>query len=256
MKKNQTIPQSESSNVSQWLAPFQLLCDLFYPRQCQICASTDRCERFAFLCDSCFEGVSRIQPPWCDRCGLPFPDASTFSGECANCSEITLHFDRALGIVRFNGVARIAIHSLKYSRQTYWTRALQAWFVEGATALSEPEDFDLILPVPLHPWRERNRGFNQAWFLAQSLSKLWKIPTSRNALVRVRATETQTHLDRVERLQNLKDAFKVKTPRDISGKRILLVDDVLTTGATTSECSRVLKKAGAISILVFTLARG
>ena len=114
----------------------------------------------------------------------------------------------------------------------------------------------MILPVPLHPVRERERGFNQAWVLVEPLAAKWAVTCHRRALVRVRQTETQTHLNREERMMNLRGAFEVPRPAMVMGRRVLLVDDVLTTGSTASECARVLRRAGATSVLVFTLARG
>ncbi len=230
--------------------------DLLYPRQCQICWGTKRCEYFPFICDDCFTGAPRIQPPCCELCGLPFSGEITSSFQCPNCTQTKLHFDRAISVMRFRGAVRDAIHRLKYSRQLYWGDALQHWLLQGADSLLDQAQVDVALPVPLHPLRERERGCNQAWVLLETLAQNKKIPCNKHALVRIRQTETQTHLDRQERIENLKDAFEVRKPEWVANKRILLVDDVLTTGSTTSECSRVLRHAGAISVLVFTLARG
>jgi ComF family protein len=145
---------------------------------------------------------------------------------------------------------------LKYGHQGYWSRVLQRWLLEGVDPLLNHSDADVVLPVPLHPVRERERGFNQAWLLADALARSWRIPTHRRALIRVRQTETQTHLDREERMANLRGAFAVRRPDAVAGRRVLLMDDVLTTGSTASECARILREAGARSVLVLTLARG
>ena len=117
-----------------------------------------------------------------------------------------------------------------------------------------PDEFDLIVPVPLHPTKQRERGFNQAAVLAQALSKRTSLPVGK-ALRRVRYTKTQTAFDRAERMQNLRHAFCLRPRADVQGLRVLLVDDVLTTGSTLSECARVLKKAGASSVYAATAAR-
>ncbi len=234
----------------------QAAVDLFYPRQCRLCGATTHCERFAFLCAPCFESAPPIAPPWCDGCGLPFEGAITGRFECPNCAGLSLAFDRARSGFRFRGAIRQAIHHFKYSRQSYWLDALQAWFHNGAARVLEEESFDLAVPVPLHSVRERERGFNQAWALLGPFAAAHGFSADRHALSRIRSTETQTHLDREQRLANLRGAFAVKHPERVRGRRILLVDDVLTTGSTTSECARVLKRAGAASVLVFTLARG
>jgi ComF family protein len=114
--------------------------------------------------------------------------------------------------------------------------------------------FDLIVPVPLHPARQRERGFNQASLLAKSLSAETSM-ASRPVLQRVRYTTTQTALDRSERMENLHNAFRLRKNADVRGLRVLLIDDVLTTGSTLSECARVLKRAGAISVHAATAAR-
>ncbi len=230
--------------------------DLVYPRQCRLCGETRGCGQFSFLCDDCFTGASRLQPPWCEICGFPFSGEVSTPFQCPNCSEMKLNFDKAVAVMRFRGVVRLAIHGLKYSQQTYWFKVLRAWLHAGADALVDRSQIDCVIPIPLYPRRERERGFNQAWLLLQSITQKWKITSHRYALARVRETETQTHLDRQERMINLRGAFEVRQAGVVYGKRVLLVDDVLTTGSTANECSRVLREAGATSIFVFTLARG
>lgn len=239
---------------------FQAMCrttvDLLYPRQCRVCGETGRCGRFPFLCDDCFAGAKRLQPPWCEICALPFHGSLTGIARCPNCGDRKLHFDQARAAMHFRGPVRHAVHGLKYEHQLYWSQALCAWLLETPPPGWNLRGVDVIMPVPLHPVRERERGFNQAWLLARAFSKHWKIPVHRHGLVRARKTETQTHLDRDERRLNLHGAFRAPSPRIVSGKRVLLMDDVLTTGSTTSECARILREAGATSVLVFTLARG
>lgn len=230
--------------------------DLVYPRQCQVCGEVRHCDRFAFLCNPCYEQAFWIQPPYCEKCGLPCSGRIDHPFSCPHCHDLALHFDRASALVRFRGVVRHAIHALKYKRQIFWVKALHGWMGAGLEGRDFREEVDLILPVPLHPVRERERGFNQAVLLSRELSRQCRIPVRRRALARTRLTETQTHFDREERLANLRGAFEVRLPDEICGRRVLLVDDVLTTGSTASECARVLRKAGATSILVFTLARG
>ncbi|MBI4026802.1 MAG: ComF family protein [Verrucomicrobia bacterium] len=230
--------------------------DLLYPRQCQMCGGTLRCVAFSFLCDDCFADAPRLEPPYCSICAMPFHGIIGPDFRCPNCGQIRLHFDRAMAVMRFQGVVRRAIHSLKYGHQGYWARVLQSWLLEGVDPLLNRSEADVVLPVPLHPVRERERGFNQAWFLADALARSWKIPAHRRVLTRVRQTETQTHLDREERMANLRGAFAVRRPAVVAGRRVLLMDDVLTTGSTASECARILREAGARSVLVLTLARG
>lgn len=235
---------------------FRAALGLLYPRQCQVCGETRFCERFAFLCDDCFASAPPIEPPWCDRCGLPFPGLAGGTFECPNCRDAGLEFERARSAVRFRGVVRRAIHGLKYNGELFWIPALEAWFLAGAIPHLGEERWDAVVPVPLHPVRERERGLNQAAILARALSRTRGIPFLPRALKRTRFTETQTHLDRSERQKNLRGAFRAPRPGALAGRRVLLVDDVLTTGSTLSECAATLRAGGADPALVLTLARG
>ena len=230
--------------------------DLVYPRQCQACGETRFCERFAFLCDDCFASAPPIKPPWCDRCGLPFAGLAGENFDCPNCRGADLDFERARSAVRFRGVVRRAIHGLKYLGERFWIPALEAWFLAGAAHHLEGERVDMVVPVPLHAVRERERGLYQAALLARRLARTRGLPYEPRALERIRATETQTHLDREERQKNLRGAFRVRHSHAVAGRRVLLVDDVLTTGSTLGECATTLRRAGAEPSLVLTLARG
>ncbi|MCC7519549.1 MAG: ComF family protein [Verrucomicrobiae bacterium] len=230
--------------------------DLVWPRQCQICGETRFCERFAFLCDGCFASVSPIVPPWCERCGLPFSGLVGENASCPNCHDAVLEFERARAAVRFRGVVRRAIHGLKYRNELFWIPALEAWFLEGVAHHLEGERVEIVVPVPLHPVRERQRGLNQAALLARALARARGLPFAPHVLERVRPTETQTCLDREERQRNLRAAFRARLPKTAAVRRVLLVDDVLTTGSTLSECAATLRAAGAEAVLALTLARG
>jgi ComF family protein len=147
------------------------------------------------------------------------------------------------------------IHQFKYNRQIHLRNLVARW-LRAALGDERLRDcrFDVIVPVPLHPARQRERGFNQASLLAQLLSAHTSIP-SKPLLKRIRYTTTQTALDRSERMENLHNAFRLRKNADMRGLRVLLIDDVLTTGSTLSECARVLKRAGAISVHAATAAR-
>lgn len=233
---------------------WQTAVDLVWPRQCQICGNTSECDSYPFLCKSCYGQAAHLSGPSCQICGLPFRGVVDSLASCPNCKEMQVHFDRAIAVMRFCGPVRYAIHELKYSGRIHWSRPMLKWFMQGDER--EIQNVDIIIPVPLHAVRERERGFNQARLLADGIGRARGLAVSGRALVRVRSTETQTHLNRRERLKNLLGAFRVEHPFDVEGRKILLVDDVLTTGSTASECARVLKEAGATSVLVFTLARG
>jgi competence protein ComFC len=152
-------------------------------------------------------------------------------------------------------MVREIIHDFKYGRQIYLRHLVARWL---CAALDDPRlrshGFDVIVPVPLHPARERERGFNQASLLAELLAARVSIP-SRYLLERIRYTTTQTALDRTERMENLHNAFRLRKNANVRGLRVLLIDDVLTTGSTLNECARILKGAGAISVHAATAAR-
>ena len=233
--------------------PLPALSSLFYPATCVVCSGA--VDRREYLCESCRQRAPRIAAPFCAKCSEPFPGAITQTFSCANCEHRTLHFDSAVAAYRSRGLVRKLVHEFKYGHHRYLRYPLVAWLGE---TMNDPRlrgrRFDLIVPVPLHPARERERGFNQAALLAELLARRIALPV-RPVLERIRYTTTQTAYDRAERMENLRDAFRLRKNRDVRGLHVLLIDDVLTTGSTLSECARVLKKAGAVSVYAATAAR-
>jgi competence protein ComFC len=233
--------------------PLPVLSSLFYPPTCVVCSGN--AERREYLCATCQSRAPRIVAPFCAKCSEPFFGAITQTFRCANCEHRTLHFDCAVAAYRSRGLVRKLVHDFKYGRQRHLRYPLAEWLGE---TLRDPRlcgrRFDVIVPVPLHPARERERGFNQAALLADLLASKITLPL-RQVLERIRYTTTQTAYDRAERMENLHDAFRLRKNRDVRELRVLLIDDVLTTGATLSECARVLKAAGAISVHAATAAR-
>jgi ComF family protein len=232
---------------------FQAAVSLLYPATCTICGRNVRAGDY--LCDACEVKIVRIAPPFCETCSEPFEGSITGAFTCANCAHRTMYFDAAVATYRGRGIVREVIHEFKYGRQMHLRHLIAGWL---HAALDDERlrdvSFHLIVPVPLHPARQRERGFNQASLLAESLSVETSIP-SRPVLERIRYTTTQTALDRSERMENLHNAFRLRKNADVRGLRVLLIDDVLTTGSTLSECARVLKRAGAISVHAATAAR-
>jgi ComF family protein len=226
---------------------------LLYPATCVVCAAN--VERAEYLCGDCQQRAPRIAAPFCAKCSEPFPGAITQIFRCANCEHRVLHFDCAVAAYRSRGVVRRLVHQFKYAKQRHLRHPVAAWLRE---TLHDPRlhgrHFDLIVPVPLHPARQRDRGFNQAELLADLLAASTNLPM-RNFLERIRYTTTQTAYDRAERMENLHGAFRLRKNRDVRGLHVLLIDDILTTGSTLSECSRVLRKAGAVSVHAATAAR-
>jgi ComF family protein len=233
--------------------PFRALASLFYPASCVACA--DDIEPHEYLCEKCRNRAPRINAPFCAKCSEPFSGAISQAFSCANCEHRLLHFECAVAAYRSRGLVRKLVHEFKYGRQRHLRYPLAAWLGETT---NDPRlrglRFDLIVPVPLHPARERERGFNQATLLAELLSASIEVPL-RSVLERIRYTSTQTAHDRAERMENLHDAFRLRKKADVRQLRVLLIDDILTTGSTLSECARVLKEAGVTSVHAATAAR-
>jgi competence protein ComFC len=238
------------------LPKFELLeaaASLLYPPVCTNCGGKIRAGEY--LCDQCAAKAVRIVAPFCQKCSEPFEGAITSAFTCANCAHRMIYFDAAVAAYRGRGIVRQIIHDFKYGHQIHLRHLVARWL---CAALDDEricgQQFAIIIPVPLHPARQRERGFNQASLLAELLSKQISIPY-KPLLERIRYTTTQTALDRAERMENLHNAFRLRKNRDVRGLRVLLIDDVLTTGSTLSECARILKRAGAISVHAATAAR-
>ena len=227
---------------------------LLYPPHCAMCGlDTDS---GVHLCSTCAAQAKRIKPPFCHQCSQPFDGAIEGKFVCFNCRERKPHFDCAVARYRSTGVVREFIHRFKYNNHFYLRHPLADWMTEGLEddrIRSQP--FDAFVPVPLHPARYRERDFNQAEVLAKIIAQRSGHPVL-PALKRIRYTTTQTRLDREERMENLRNAFRVHHAGTVNSRHLILVDDVFTTGSTVDECARVLREAGAASVRVITVARG
>lgn len=220
----------------------EALADLFYPQWCASCdaRSSD------VLCRPCFEALPRMEGPSCERCGLP----TVFeTPACEGCKNVDFHFETARAPLRYEGVGQEIVHALKYRGYTPIVRKLAAPLLAGA--VNADRQFDAVVPVPLHRARLRKRGFNQASLLARGLADRISTPVS-DTLQVVRSTRDQVELSAVERRANVAGAFQARAR---SRGRILLVDDVFTTGATTSACAAALLRAGATEVHAATLCR-
>src|SRR5213592_1360268 len=226
---------------------------LLYPPVCTICGTSIRAGEY--LCDQCEAKAVRISAPFCEKCSEPFEGSISSVFTCANCAHRTIYFEAAVAAYRGRGIVREIIHEFKYGRQIHLRHIVARWL---RAALDDERlrdcHLDIIVPVPLHPARQRERGFNQASLLAELLSAHTSIP-SKPLLERIRYTTTQTALDRTERMENLHNAFRLRKNTNVRDLRVLLIDDVLTTGSTLNECARILKGAGAISVHAATAAR-
>ena len=222
------------------------LLDLIYQPFCIICETV--CDDY--LCDECKEKIEIITPPYCYKCGIP---CETYL--CTSCKEREFYFDRAVSAGIFDGVLREAIHKFKFKSIETLIEPLGNILVNNYMSTGFIRRIDLIVPIPIHKSRYTERGFNQAEKLGDCISKNFNIPSCRDCLIKVKTTYDQADLQLDERMINLQDAYHVKNKTLVSGKRILLIDDVFTTGSTVNEASKALKEAGAKEVYVYTLAR-
>ena len=229
------------------------LAALAFPTTCQICSDRQAEPRNGYVCTQCLRNVRPTKTPWCNKCGRPFDGEFPETTTCFNCHETEWHFDCARSLFSACGLVREIIHRFKYNHTDFFQPLINQWFRSVNRFPGVLHDW--VVPIPLHPLKEREREFNQTLHMAKSISSVLKIPLNINTVERIKHTETQTYLSRSKRLKNMKGAFAVKQNRRLNGA-ILLVDDVMTTGATASACARALKQRGANTVNVLTLTRG
>ena len=232
------------------------LLDMLFSRSCEGCGAA-MADDPGCLCWDCRASVKPVQVPFCERCGDPVAGAVVGPFECAGCRKRQPAFDWARSAIRYDGVAKACLRRFKYNAGIWMLDDLVGWLAAlWRTCPDSIRAADFIACVPLHPTRERERGYNQAALLGDRLARCMGIPFRGSLLWRRKATATQTHLTAAQRVHNVRGVFTVPWPRPVRGARIVLVDDVMTTGATVGECARALKAAGAESVMVLTVARG
>ncbi|MDO8955761.1 MAG: ComF family protein [Deltaproteobacteria bacterium] len=238
------------------MGPFwRALVDFFFPSQCPLCGKILDENSLGRPCPSCLSQIKFFSHPYCPRCGLGFNTAMGEDHLCSGCLTEHWDFTKARSIGPYEGLMAEVISRFKFRGISRLAKPLGILLAEYEDPEFTFSEFDLILSVPLHPQRLRKRGFNQSLLLARRISRVHSIPLDFTALQRIRHTQPQTELSGPERKKNIRGAFAVKKSAIISGKRILLIDDVFTTGATVQECSKALLKAGAKRVDVMTLAR-
>ncbi len=226
--------------------------DFLLPPRCPACG--DRILSHGHLCASCWQELAPISPPWCASCGLPFEVTVDAEALCGACMKDPPAFDWARAAVSYEALGRDLIIRMKHGGAG---ASVPAFVTMMARLVPDNTQVDFVVPVPLHRLRLLKRRFNQSQLLAKGLARKLEIHTDPFLLERVRATPSQGTLDRKGRRKNVRGAFRVPAARsgELDGKRVLLVDDVLTTGATASECAKALKKAGAAHVGVVAFAR-
>ncbi len=217
--------------------------DLLFPPRCGGCHAAG-----SLWCAACQAATPPIEPPWCEKCGEPFVTDRL----CANCQRHPLVINQIRSVALFDGVLRQAVHRFKYERlsslaEPFGDMLAAYWLAAQLVA-------DWLIPVPLHPSRERDRGYNQSDLLARQLGQRVGVPVSSRGLRRTRATAVQMTLNAAERRQNVAGAFECVEPR-VQAKRVVIIDDVGTTGATLDACAQAVLQAGAAAVMGLTLAR-
>jgi len=230
---------------------FLIIRDILFPPCCAACQARPFVQEGDRLCHDCLESIRPIEPPVCTVCGQPFHGPQGTGHTCGRCIKDPPSFNTARSAFQYHGSVRTLIHRIKYNDDGYALRALASLAMEHV--LLDYVKPDMVIPVPLHSKRLRKRGFNQSLRFAGMIFP--HIPLGIDVLSRTLNTKPQTELSMKERLRNVKNAFETASPLPEGVETILLLDDVYTTGATVRACAKVLKKAGAKEVHVFTVAR-
>ena len=231
------------------------LLDFVYPQTCPICRNHLKREE-KDLCDDCWKALALVPSPYCPYCKVFLEN----EGEIADhhCACLSKPEERRILAVRslgtFDDHYQKLVHRLKYEKKIHLGRRLAQKLGESVSEEKEFAGCDMVIPVPLHRARERERGFNQSEVLAEGISRVIGISLAKDILKRKRNTKDQTYLNAQQRAENVRGAFVVTQPENIDGKSVILVDDVMTTGATLNECARMLLEAGATRVFAATLA--
>lgn len=230
-----------------------LAVDALLPPRCLACGCV--VERPGALCPDCWEAVDFIAPPLCAACGYPFAFAMEAEALCPECIRDRPAYDRARAVMTYDDASKRLLLGFKHGDRTDGAPAYAAWMARAGAALVA--EADLILPVPLHWLRLFRRRYNQSALLAQALARRCGLPVATGLLRRTRNTPPQGHLPRGARRRNVAGAFAAApgARARLEGRRVLLIDDVLTTGATVEVCARLLKRQGAAAVDVLVLAR-
>ncbi len=228
---------------------FHAVLRLLYPPRCLVCGSLSE----EVLCRGCFAQLKFIKPPMCDLCGKPYDELAHAAPICSDCRNTKRWFDRCRCAVRYEGVAREMIHKFKYGGERRLASEMARLMVEILNDF--PLQIELVIPVPLHSKRLRERGFNQSELIAELLSERVNVPMNSSLLIRIRETKPQFDLEPRERLNNVRGAFELVEASAVTGKVVLIVDDVMTVGATLNECARALRKGKPRAVYAAAFAR-
>lgn len=231
------------------------IADVIFPPRCITCSAMLQEHGPHPFCPQCAAGIRYIRSPLCPRCGIPFTAPGEEDHLCGECLVTRRPFAIARAVGLYEETLLTAIHLFKYRGRIGIGKSLGDIMADFAGGIWDMKVFDLIMPVPLHRKRLQERGFNQAVILARKIAKRFSLPLDFLTLRRKVFTAPQVGLGHEERSANVRGAFTLWKPERVAGKRVLLVDDVYTTGSTLAECAGTLLDAGADSVAVLTLAR-
>ena len=221
------------------------------------------CLMAGYLCPNCIKGLAQIDSPLCTCCGMPFKSRYGQDHRCGECITEPKKFTMARAALVYEPIMTEVIHCFKYRGKIQLVRPLSELLLTAFVFFWDKDSIDVVVPVPLHSKKLRNRGFNQAYLMIRNWSTMTAsrfiepccLRVEEDILIRKVSTGPQSALGRAERAVNIKNAFELKRGAKIADKRILLIDDVYTTGATANECARLLLNRGARQVDVLTLAR-
>ncbi len=235
---------------------FDLLLETAFPTGCVSCGGVVEDSPFSSVCSVCVSRIRLIEDPKCLTCGFPFFGEAESKPHCMHCEHLTPKFGRGWAVALFRGPVRELIHALKYE-QAYWALRDIGDLLDRSPGLGAFLDGAILVPVPLHPRKLRERGYNQSELIVDEVKKRFPDCVRSDLLERVVDTKSQTQFNRQERIRNLKNAFSLRRNRAIDPtKRYMLVDDVFTTGSTLNACAAQLRGAGARSLDVLTIGHG
>ncbi len=227
--------------------------DLVYPNVCVRCESLLADSAIDF-CPTCVQAITHDPFATCPRCSSSVGEFSYLAEGCPRCRDDRFHFDGVIRLGPYDGLLRDCILSMKHRAGETLAECVGLLWARHQEACFREIGADVVIPVPLHWWRRLRRGYNQSECLALAVAAHLKVPHSPSALKRIRPTKSQVVLTATARRENLKGAFRASRRTNVSGRKVLLVDDVLTTGSTVSDAARALKEAGASAVHVAVLA--
>lgn len=234
---------------------WETIVDLVYPTNCIICKKHLGSRKTDLICADCLNRAENNLPPFCAKCGGNLKDKEQEKGICSSCRDKNFCFKRAWSVTLYKGIMEDLIHMFKYQNKPQLAKPLSRMMIDFMETYNLAlKGFDWVVGVPLHSSKLREREYNQAQLLAENIAEYFAIPVSKGNLQRCKPTPPQSSLTPEKRWNNVANAFTLKEPEQFKDKRILLVDDLLTTGATCSEIAKTLNQAQASCVFTLTLS--